>query len=384
MNSSEKKTIYNVLGLYLISTLSIVFMATYSYYLVEKEKLNQNIEKELFKSAKDIFSNIKTKHMAMGKSIEYPRFDEFSSSIYDIDNKLIFGEFEEEIDFEKQFYLKDDYYYYILPTSQYYLGAANIVVKKKANNIFEIILDDISLILLIVFLVIIFTSLFLVKLILKPIRDNLNLLDRFIKDTTHELNTPVSTILTNIELLQKSENIDDKQTKKISRIKSASLTISNLYEDLVYLTLNNRLQTNNTNIKINEIIENRIEYFSSIFNSKLIKVEFLQNDEAYLNIDRKKIERVIDNLLSNAKKYSPKNSKILVQVDKNSFTICDEGQGMSSEQIRKIHERYARFDSVQGGFGIGFNIIYNIAKEYDLNIKIDSKLKEGTCIKISW
>ena len=90
---------------------------------------------------------------------------------------------------------------------------------------------------------------FLVKLVLKPIRDNLHLLDNFIKDTTHELNTPITTILANIETLD-AQNCNEKTMRKLQRIKVASATISNLYKDLVYLLLNHKISSQNEELKI--------------------------------------------------------------------------------------------------------------------------------------
>jgi two-component system OmpR family sensor kinase len=75
-------------------------------------------------------------------------------------------------------------------------------------------------------------------------RDALHLLDRFIKDTTHELNTPISAIITNIEMIDK-DSLDDKLARKINRIDIGAKTISNIYEDLTFLTLNNKIISQN-------------------------------------------------------------------------------------------------------------------------------------------
>ena len=252
----------------------------------------------------------------------------------------------------------------------------------KHKSVLNKISINIIILTLFIILIILITSMFLVKLILKPIRDNLNLMDRFIKDTTHELNTPISTILTNIELIENS-TLDTKVKKKFNRIKTASLTISNIYEDLAFLILNHTVSSQNVNLNLNEIIKQRVEYFDILFTTKNVTVEIKEEEIFFLTIDNKKIIRVIDNLISNAIKYTNKSTNIQIKIDKNSFQICDQGDGMSKEQISKIFERYSRFDNTQGGFGIGYNIIYTIVKEYNLNIKIDSKLSEGTCVTLS-
>jgi two-component system OmpR family sensor kinase len=57
---------------------------------------------------------------------------------------------------------------------------------------------------------------------------------------------------------------------------------------------------------------------------------------------------------------------------------------MSQEEVEIVFDRYTRFDKTQGGFGIGYNIIYQIVQEYKLSIKIDSNKGVGTCVTISW
>ena len=71
------------------------------------------------------------------------------------------------------------------------------------------------------------------KTLLKPMRDSIMLLDRFIKDTTHELNTPLSAILANIEMMD-TDVMVEKNRKKLTRINIAAKTVSTLYKDLTY------------------------------------------------------------------------------------------------------------------------------------------------------
>jgi two-component system, OmpR family, sensor kinase len=241
LSNGEAKTIRNVLGLYLLSTFLIISAFSYSYYMSQKEQYTKQQESQLFKYSKEVFQDLKTLHNQLDDTIIYPKYKKFQSAIYDIDKGVIFSSFgNKNINFTKKCYFENGYRYYIYKTHQYYLGAAYIIIREKGVSHFESILKNMVPILAMIIFMTLLTSVFLVQLILKPIRDNLRLLDRFIKDTTHELNTPVSTILANVELIQLKELPYDKLNKKITRIKSASLTISNLYEDLVYLTLHNR------------------------------------------------------------------------------------------------------------------------------------------------
>ena len=99
-------------------------------------------------------------------------------------------------------------------------------------------------------------------------KDALRLLDTFIKDTTHELNTPVSTVMTNIELIDRDKITDKYLLKSINRIDIGVKTISNIYDDLTYLMLNNKIISNNQEINLKQLIEQRVEYFSILANMK--------------------------------------------------------------------------------------------------------------------
>lgn len=384
MYNAENKTIISVLILYLTSTILLISILAYGYYDHEKEKLQTEEKNLLLNYAKEVYFNLENIHNNLLEKVPYPKSSNYNSAIYDIDKNLLYSTvIEQNIDFSKKFYYKGDYSFFIHEISPYYMGAAYIVIEIKDHFVLKNVGKNVIALTLFIILIIIMTSLFLVKLILKPIRDNIKLLDRFIKDTTHELNTPISTILTNVELLN-SKNIDEKLVNKINRIKTASMTISNIYDDLVFVVLNHKLSSENVNVNINEIIKQRVEYFNTFFKSKNISVFIQEIENSNLFIDKNKIIRLIDNLISNAIKYTNRYTHIKINIDKNSFQIIDEGKGMTKEQISTIFQRYTRFDDTQGGFGLGYNIIYSIAKEYNLKIKINSKINEGTCVKISW
>ena len=130
-------------------------------------------------------------------------------------------------------------------------------------------------------------------------KDTIALLDRFIKDTTHELNTPVNAILTNIEMIDE-QSLDESLLKKIKRITIASKTISNLYDDLTYLVLSHQILSQDVEIDLKVLIEERLEYFSLLFESKKIELFTELAEGVVLTIDRKKMAKLIDNILSNA------------------------------------------------------------------------------------
>ncbi|MDD2699162.1 MAG: HAMP domain-containing sensor histidine kinase [Arcobacteraceae bacterium] len=381
--SGEKKTAFMVLGIYWISTFFLLASINITYFSMEKIKFRESIKAELTSDAKSLASYLEILHNQYNQEMIYPRFNTFESAIYDSDKNLIFSTFKENISFEETLYSKGGFTYCIIPQTPYYLGTASIVIKKKTKNFIDVIDKKILVLPILLFLIIVLTSFILIRIILKPLKNNIDVLNKFIKDTTHELNTPIATIQSNLELLENS-TFDDKVTKRIQRIKSATISIKNLYEDLVFLTLNKSLKSSLIMVNINEIMQTRIEYFSLLFKSKSLVITINQNAQTTLFIDEVKITRVIDNLLSNAIKYTHKNKNITITIEEKSFSIQDEGIGMSEVEVSQVFQRYTRFDTSEIGFGIGYNIVYRVIKEYGLKIEIDSQKGIGTCVKISW
>lgn len=386
MFSGERKTVISVLSIYLISTFLLVFTVFGTYFFIEKEKYKIALERSFEKDAIALHQEFKILHgKFFSQKIEYPKNNNFKSAIYDIDKDLIYSNMEtKKIDWSQKIYSYNGKVVFIYNLSPYYLGAAYVVLEKEGVSFLDSFDKRILFVPFGILLLIILTSYGMVKIILKPIQKNIQALDHFIKDTTHELNTPIATIQSNLELLE-NISFDTKVERKLNRIRIATINIKKLYEELVFLTLHKSNKQDIETIFVKEIISERIEYFKLLLDSKNIIIDFKATHNPQLLIDHIKFVRLIDNLLSNAIKYSNKDTQIKIIVFSNGFSIEDQGIGMSEEDLQNIFTRYTRFSKDDNnGFGIGYNIIYQILNEYNLNIDIDSKKGLGTCIKISW
>ena len=333
----------------------------------------------------ELISKLRYLHENFSQDRHYPRSEHYNSAIYDSSKKEIFSTLQtKDIDLTKHIYIVGNKIHYIRILERYYLGTMYLVIEVNDNekwfNFFKIKVLVYGVIL---FLILLIAGYFLLKMLLRPMRESLYLLDRFIKDTTHELNTPVSAILMNIETLSR-EGFDEKNAKKIHRIDIAARTISTIYNDLTYVALKNQVQSKDEDVNLAALLRERVEFFRILATQKKLSYELELDEEANLIIDRGKIMRVIDNLLSNAIKYNKRAGSIKVILKKDYFMISDTGIGMKKRDIKEVFERYSRFNKSEGGFGIGLNIVAAIASEYDLVIDIDSQLNVGTKVKISW
>ena len=327
---------------------------------------------------------LKVLHHFFDERIEYPRDPRFKSAIYDLEHMQIFSLLDdEEVHFNEGVYIIDNHIHFVKTLDEFYLGTKYLVIEVEDDGIWRSdIWKNIFGYGLFSFLFFILIGLYLAKLFLKPMRDSIVLLDRFIKDTTHELNTPLSAILANIEMMDKEVMIE-KNIVKLNRINIAAKTVSVLYKDLTYLTLEQEQDNNNEQIEIKSLIYNRAEYFNILAQSKKLECD-LDLEEATIYADKRKFTRVIDNLISNAIKYNKRNGTVGISLRQGELIIWDSGIGISEDKIPFMFDRYLRFDDSAGGFGIGLSIVKTILDEYNISINVKSVENEGTRMEMRW
>ncbi len=383
--ASEKKSLFRFLTLYVLMMMSIIILISLFYYQNQEKIMLLNKRDTLSNYAYEHIKKIKTLHYLFPEHNTYPRDPRFKSAIYDLEYVKIFSLLDSgDIDFNKDIYrTNDNKIHFVKTLDEYYLGAKYLFLEVPDDgqwkddawqNIF--IIGGIAIFLFSIM------GFYIANLFLDPMRSSIRLLDRFIKDTTHELNTPLSAILANIEMIDMA-SIGEDNKKRINRINTAAKTVSVLYQDLTYLTLEHDIHKNDENVENKALIENRVEYFDILAKSKDITFA-LDLEKSYIYINRHKWTRVIDNLISNAIKYNKRKGIIYITLKQNILTISDTGIGIEIAKIPFVFDRYARFNNSEGGFGIGLSIVKKIIQEYNMQIKIKSKSKEGTVVSIKW
>ena len=386
LRSSEKKTLLSFFILYIFFTILLLLFLALAYYSTQKDLMLKDERITLSKYANTQIKKLKYLHVNFDKVPRiYPRNKNFKSAIYDSIYTKIFSLLDaSKVDLNENIYLENGKIYYIKELESYYLGAKYVVIQIKDSGVWKaVVLKNLAIYGAILLSLLLLMGYFLMNLLLKPMRDAIDLLDRFIKDTTHELNTPVSTILSNIELSD-GKTGDARLQKRLNRIKIGARTISNLYQDLVFLTLSQNRQSQKEKVNLKELLSERCEYFSLSIESKKIVLNLDIKENVFLNIDKNKLTKLIDNLLSNAIKYNKMKGFIDILLKENSFEIKNSGKGIEEEKLEQVFKRYERADKSVGGFGIGLSIVTKIAEEEGLHISIDSQIGKYTIVKVSW
>lgn len=194
----------------------------------------------------------------------------------------------------------------------------------------------------------------------------LNYKDKFIEHSVHEIKTPLSVIKLNNQLREKKLGKD----KYSQKIEAAVKTLQNSYEDMSYLHTKNNIVYKIENLNIAEHLKQRINFFNSIALSQSRKLVLKINDNSIIQISKIEIDRLIDNNLSNAIKYSYINSDIQIELDKNILNIISSGDEI--KDVDKIFIKYTRENHIKGGHGLGLSIVKSICMKYNISIKVTS------------
>ncbi len=384
MLNSEKKTLRRFFAIYTILVITLIIAVSMIYYKSSTERMKLE-----YKTLMQDFAILQTKklkwlHNHFPRYKKYPRDDRYNSAIYDLEYNEIFSTMKSKnINFNKNLYFTKNYVIYFTILSDYYLGAKYLFIEIPKNSaLIDMIYKKIALFSTIALFIFLIIGYFLAKLFIKPMRESIKLLDNFIKDTTHEINTPISIINTNIEMLNNSK-FTKRENRILNRVKIASRTLETIYKDLKFTTLENGNAIRDTKFNLKNLVLERVEYFSLLMDSKKIKV-VLNLEDFYIEADSNLISRLIDNLISNAIKYNKINGEIDITIKDKKFIIKDSGIGIKKENLDKIFKRYSRFNSSEGGFGIGLNIVKQIIDIYDLKVDIKSEENVGTEVTILW
>ncbi|AJC88574.1 HAMP domain-containing histidine kinase [Campylobacter lari] len=273
----------------------------------------------------------------------------------------------DDLGFKKEQYHKDNY--------------NNLDINDFSHELWKLKLKTIFYTLICILLLTV-VAYILILLVFKNIKEQFKALNDFIKDTTHEINTPLSVILASIKKFDDT-NLNPNNIKKLNHIKLASKNLNHIYQNLIALNFFLQKENIKEDINLKELLEQRLEYFETLITQKnlIIKKNLLEQN---LYANKEEMQILIDNLLSNAIKYTNAHKKIYIYLKEKTLSIKDEGQGMSAKEIAQIFTRYKRFNQDQGGFGIGLNLVKQIADKNNINIKVLSKENEGSEFILSW
>ncbi len=192
--------------------------------------------------------------------------------------------------------------------------------------------------------------------------------DKFIKNAIHEINTPLSIILTNIDLY----NMFNSKNRYLIKIEAGVKIIHNIYNDLTYAAKKNHVVYKKEILDFSDLLKERIEFFNDIAIGNHIKLEFYIVPDLTDLFNETELQRVYDNNISNAIKYSDAGSIVIIKLYEKSKNIIFEisNAGASIEKPKKLFDRFYREQNARGGFGLGLSIVKDICDKNNVDIEV--------------
>ena len=195
----------------------------------------------------------------------------------------------------------------------------------------------------------------------------LKMREDMVKMLVHDFRNPLSNIFLCVELLKSPKFTQEKRDRKLAEIYFSSLELQAYIDELLQISLieSGKIRLNRTEVEVNNLIQMSLGKFQHIAaqkNQSLIS-QFPPSPSRKVAVDVLMFQRVIDNLISNAIKFSPSQSEIFIKGDlMNSgavkIQVIDSGKGVPDELQEKIFEKYEigtiMPDIAQIGLGLAF------------------------------
>ena len=211
----------------------------------------------------------------------------------------------------------------------------------------------------------------------------------FISNLSHELRTPVSVIRANSETLLDGALDDKKEAKVFSKaILHNAERLSSMVSDLIDLSRIDYgdLKFNISSIDFSNFIESFMSSMESLVKKKSIRLLYKPNHSHLIRADTSALERVMNNLVDNAYKYSPENSVIEITTSENKefikVMVSDTGTGISETDQVYIFDRFYRTASARAsenqGSGLGLAIVKNLINNLNGEVGVNKRQEGGS------
>jgi signal transduction histidine kinase len=218
--------------------------------------------------------------------------------------------------------------------------------------------------------------------------------DKFIGTLSHELRTPLTSMNGFVELLldESSDPLTEEQRSFLATVQRGSARLEGLVNDLL-LTAQlraGRLEMRKTTTDLVEIARQAVESAQAHASHKTLQLRLTAPpDPIEIDADATRLAQALDNLISNAIKFTPENGKVDVALSQNNervtLTVSDTGMGMTPTEIEHLFEAFFRTDSAQQiqGTGLGLPIVKGIIEAHGGTTSISSEPNVGTSFAVS-
>lgn len=271
----------------------------------------------------------------------------------------------------------------------YIVAADNSFESGNIRNLF--ILCIISF--MISFFVFFAISVLLSTWILKPVEKSWQQQNRFVSDASHELRTPITVILANLNILSsKKDDLIKTQYQWIDNTKEEANRMKQLVDELLFLARSDDRQNKLvfSKIDLSELLLSRMLSFEALAFEKGIRLDYDIADGLYIIGHEGNVKQLISILLDNAMKYCGDKGSVYLKAfslkDRTYVLVKNSGDLIDAEDLKHIFERFYRTDKsrsrTEGGYGLGLAIAQTIVDSMHGKISVLSDKENGTVFKL--
>ena len=227
-----------------------------------------------------------------------------------------------------------------------------------------------------------------------------NLKNEFLATMSHELRTPLNSILGFSDVLAAAENLDDRQNRYVSNIRSSGQSLLAMINDVLDLAKieSGRMEVHAIEFKLEDLVERQVTSVAPLAEKKNIDLDFAVDPECPLLFsDVGKLEQILLNLLSNAIKFTPEGGRVRVkglrhdarQVD---LVVEDNGVGIPLDDQDAIFEKFRQGSGTPGqedpmtreygGTGLGLSIVKELARLLGGSVGLESEFGKGSTFTV--
>ncbi len=228
--------------------------------------------------------------------------------------------------------------------------------------------------------------------------------NQFVADASHELKTPLTVILANMDIMSANPNSTiEEQQKWIENTKSEAKRMTDLVNDMLFLArgdAGHEFTFNFMDVNASALVEDCVLTFESVAFEKGVQLVENITEDVIIKADEAKLKQAIIILIDNALKYVDDKGQILVslkyvgkyvgRVPGKSYvkiSVSNTGTPIPKDKQAQVFERFFRVDESRtrekGGYGLGLAIAANITQAHEGNIALDYSDKRGTCFSLT-
>jgi two-component system, OmpR family, sensor histidine kinase MprB len=203
---------------------------------------------------------------------------------------------------------------------------------------------------------------------------------QLVADASHELRTPLTSLRTNVEVLQRAQDLPEaERARMLAEIRLQAEELSELLADLLDLSRTERVTPEP--VQLDEVVENALERTRKSANGVRFDTHL---EPTTVNGVSMRLERAVANLLDNAVKWSPPDGTVEVDLSGGELRVRDHGPGISQDDLPRVFDRFYRAPSARGvpGSGLGLAIVRQVVEEHGGSVSAENAPDGGARFRV--